>query len=104
MSGDTGSSSTLVATLDGKISVETTVGTYIESGIKSILYGATDITNQPSVSIKYQIVNGNYTTDYTTINSLQNAVNKLGAGTYKINYVITYNNNNLIKNRTVILK
>ena len=102
VTGDS-SSETLTATLSGKITVETAVGTYVESGIKSISSGTTNITNSASVTVKYQIVNGTTTTDYTSVDALQNAVNKLSSGTYKINYVITYNGKKLIKNRTVVL-
>ena len=92
----------LVATLDGKLTTDATVGSYIELGIKSILYGTTDVTNQ--TSIKYQLINNQNITDYTTKEALQTAVNSLPAGTYTINYVITYNDKQLIRNRKVTLK
>ena len=92
---------TLVATLNGKTPTITNVGTYTESGIKSIFYGTTDVTTL--ATIKYQIVNNGTITDYTTIDTLQTAVNKLPAGTYTINYVISYNNKQITEKRTVTL-
>ena len=97
-------SNDLSAVLSGKTSLETTVGNYKESGIKTVMFGNNNITNSSAVNIKYQIVNGSSISDYSSVESLQSAVNKLSAGTYKINYIITYNGNKLTKNRTVTLK
>lgn len=91
----------LIATLNGETEIKTTVGTYVESGIKNVFYGITSVTNQ--VTIKYQIINNNNVTNYTTKTDLENAVNKLPAGSYKINYIITYKDAELIKPRTVTL-
>lgn len=98
------SSSELSATLSGKLTQEVLIGHYTESGIKSIMFGANNVTNSSSVTIKYQIVNGSSTSDYKTVEALQNAVNKLPIGTYKINYVISYNGKYLTKNRTITIK
>ena len=93
---------TLIATLEGKTTTEAAIGNYVESGIKNILYGLTDVTS--IATVRYQIINNNTITDYTTTNELQTAINNLPTGTYKINYIITYNSKQLIKNRTIILK
>ena len=93
---------TLIATLNGDDAIETTIGSYSELGIKNIFYGGTSINDL--ATIKYQIINGNTVTDYNSKNELESAVNALAAGTYKINYIITYKNKELIKNRTVTLK
>ena len=102
-SGNTSTSQKLKATLVGNIDTKAKVGSYIESGIKSIQYGATNITNSSQVSIKYQIVNNNNITNYTTRSALETAVNKLPAGTYTINYIITYQNEELTKVRNITL-
>ena len=97
-----GSNETLLASLSGKSTVEVNVGSYKESGIKSILYGITNVTNL--ATIKYQIIDNNNISEYATKEDLELAVNSLPAGTYKINYIITYKDKELIKNREVILK
>ena len=93
----------LKATLVGSIDAKAKVGSYTESGIKSIQYGATNITNSPLVTIKYQIVNNNNITNYNTRSALETAVNKLPAGTYTINYIISYQNEELTKARNITL-
>ena len=97
-----GANETLIVTLDGKNNIEANVGAYTESGIKSVYYGATNVTSQ--ATIKYQIINDTNITDYTNLTSLQTAINQLPVGTYKINYIVTYRGKELIKNRTVKLK
>ena len=97
-----GNNETLIATLEDKVTIDTNVGTYTESGIKNVYYGNTNVTTL--VNLKYQIINGTNITEYTTKETLEAAVNKLPAGTYKINYIITYKEKELIKNRTIILK
>ena len=101
-SNTTTPSETLSATLNGLPTIEATIGSYVESGIQNILYGTTDITTQATV--KYQLINSNAVSNYNTITEIQNAINKLPAGTYKINYIISYDGKQLIKNRTVTLK
>lgn len=100
----TGSSAneTLTATLNGKNTVNANVGTYKESGFKTILYGKTNVTNLAEK--KYQIINGTKLEEYNTIEELENAINKLPAGTYKVNYIATYNSKEIIKNRTITLE
>ena len=90
--------------LNGDSSIETEVGKYVEKGIKSIMYGETDITTSSSVKIEYQIVNGTSTNEFDSISLLETEINKLSAGTYKVNYIITYNNKKFIINRNITLK
>lgn len=97
-----GSNETLTATLNGKNNITTGVGTYKETGFKTILYGKTDITNLAVK--KYQIINETKLEEYKTIEELENAINKLSAGTYKVNYIATYNSKEIIKNRTITLE
>lgn len=92
----------LVVTLNGKTTTSVNIGTYKEEGIKNVYYGSLNITSKATV--KYQIINGNEVTDYTDISNLEAAINKLPAGTYKINYIVTYKNKELVKNRNVTLK
>jgi len=93
---------TISALLNGNPSISTIVGTYKETGIKSIYYGNSDITK--TANVKYQIVNGSSLTDYNTITELENAVNKLPAGNYKIKYIISYKGQDFTKNRNITLK
>lgn len=94
-------SRTLLASLNGNPSINTNVGSYVENGVKSVFYGSSNVTN--SASIKYQIIINTDITEYTTETEVENAINQLPAGTYKINYIISYNGKELIKNRTVTL-
>ena len=75
-SGNTSTTKKLKATLNGKVDTDAVVGNYTESGIKTILYGTTNITNSTAVSIKYQIINNNNITDYTSIKALETAIIK----------------------------
>ena len=93
---------TISAVLNGNATVSTNVGSYTESGIKSIYYGNTNITK--TAEIKYQLVNGSNITDFYTITELENAVNKLPAGNYKIKYIISYKGKELPKHRNITLK
>jgi len=98
----TNQNKTLTASLNGKRNIQTNVGTYIEQGVKSVLYGSTNVTN--SVTIKYQIIDNLNLTDYNSEQELEDAINKLPAGSYKINYIITYKDNEIIENRTIALR
>lgn len=100
LTGDNNQS--LYATLNGKNIITENVGSYNEDGIKNVYYGSLNVTSK--ATIKYQIINQSDVTDYTNISDLQTAVNTLPAGTYKINYIITYKTKELVKNRTIILK
>ena len=100
LSGATNES--LIATLEGKIIVNTTVGTYQESGIKNIYYGINNVTSLATV--KYQLTNNTIVTDYNDTTTLETAINQLPAGEYKISYIISYKGKEITKNRTIILK
>ena len=92
----------LKATLKGTSTVITDIGTYKESGFKSITYGNLDVLT--TASIEYQVeVSGEQTT-YDTVSALETYINTLPAGTYKIYYNITYLTSNLTKTRKVTLK
>lgn len=91
----------LQATLEGKTTVSTAVGTYVEYGIKNVQYGIKYVTE--SATIKYQIINNNIITEYTTKQDVETAINQLPAGTYTINYIISYNGKEIPKSRTVTL-
>ena len=54
-------------------------------------------------TIKYQTVINGITTTYDTAVEVQNAINSLPAGTYKINYVITHNGSQTAPYRIVTL-
>lgn len=97
-----GSNESLMATLEGKSTINTNVGSYIESGIKNIYYGSTPVTNL--ANIRYQIINNNEINEYSNQKDLETAINLLPAGTYKINYIISYKGKELTKNRTVTLR
>jgi len=93
----------LSAVLEGPTTISTTVGNYKEQGIKSIQYGALNITNK--ATIKYQIFNGsNLLNEYLTIHELESAVNQLSAGNYQIKYIISYQGKDFPKTRNITLK
>jgi len=85
-----------------KYSEETTVGTYNETGIKSLYYGVLDVKNL--ATIKYQLTNGLTITEYTTPQELTTAVNSLPIGTYKITYVANYLTTEATANKTLTIK
>jgi hypothetical protein len=94
----------LDVTLSGKTEVKTNVGTYSESGIKSIMYNNTNITNDTSVKITYGLKIGTETTTIDSITSLVESINKLPAGEYYITYTITYETEKTTKTRKLILE
>lgn len=91
----------LKATLKGSSSIITDIGTYRENGFKSIIYGDIDIMN--SATIEYQVIASTGTTTYSSITELETYINSLPAGTYKINYVVTYLTNKVTKTRNITL-
>lgn len=97
-----GNNNKLIATLNGQVTVDIPVGTYVENGIKNIYLESTDVTNL--AKIKYQIVNGVSISDYQTTKELESAINMLPIGKYTINYIISYKNNEITKKRTINLK
>jgi len=92
----------LTATLKGSTSITTDVQTYTENGFKSILYGDINVIN--SATIEYQVVTNSTTTSYDSVSTLESYINSLPAGTYKINYIVTYLANKITKTRNLTLK
>lgn len=97
----------LTAELNGKSYITLNVGTYSEEGFKSIEYitstnGKVDVSS--SAKIKYQINVNTTLKEFNTAKELEEYINTLEAGTYKITYVITYLNNQETKTRTIILR
>lgn len=93
---------TLTVTLNGRIDTTANVGSYVEEGVKSVLYGITDVTT--NATITYQIKNNNNVYNFATKELLQQHINQLPAGTYQITYVVIYNGKKLNKPRTLTLK
>ncbi len=92
----------LVATLKGSTTIITDIGTYKENGFKSITYGNLNVLT--TATIEYQVdVNGTIT-NYNDATALENYINSLPAGSYKINYVVTYLTNSVNKTRKVTLR
>ena len=99
----------LSATLDGKSTVNTNVGTYEEDGIKTITYtttndGTINVTN--NATIKYQVKSDTNTSykSFTNEQDLVTYINSLEAGKYEITYIITYLNAEVSKKRIVYLR
>jgi len=92
----------IIATLEGKNTISSNVGTYVEQGIKNVYYKSINITNQST--IKYQLINNNTVYEYTDTTTLQNAVNQLPAGEYTIKYIISYKDKEIYLNRTIALR
>jgi len=90
------------ATLKGSSSVITDIQTYKENGFKRIMYGDVNVTD--SANIEYRVVANGSTTSYDNVSDLETYINSLPAGTYKINYVITYLNSKVTKTRNLTLK
>lgn len=97
----------LTAELNGKTLITLNTGTYYEEGFKSIEYitptnGKVDVSS--SAKIKYQININTTLKEFNTAKELEEYINTLEAGTYRITYVITYLNNEETKTRTIILR
>ena len=99
---DVVASNELNATLAGSPSVQTNVKTYSEQGVKSVYFGDDNVTTD--AKIQYKLITNNVSETFNTTAELENAVNSKSAGTYKINYIISYQNKEITKERTVILK
>ncbi len=89
----------IVATFFTNGAIQSNVGAYEEKGFKSITYGNMDISN--SVTIIYSISGD--TNVYTTATEFETFVNTLPAGSYTITYTLTYQGQQLKKNRNLIL-
>lgn len=85
-----------------KYSEEVLVGTYNDLGIKSLYYGVLDVKNQ--ATIKYQLTVDTTMTEYQTQQELNNAVNALPIGTYKITYIAKYLTSEVSANKTLTIK
>jgi len=92
----------LTVTLNGRVDMDAPVGNYVEEGVKSVLYGVTDVTN--NAVIKYQITIDNNIHSFTTKELLQQKINTLPTGKYEITYIVTYNNKKFNKYRNLTLK
>lgn len=96
----------LTATLNGRTNTSITKGNYTEDGFKSIQYttpndGTINIIN--SANIKYQITTSNDLKEFNDSKSLENYINTLSVGTYKITYIISYLNEEITKTRTITI-
>lgn len=91
----------LIVALNGKSIVNETVGNYSDAGINKIYYGKIDVTT--TANIGYQITANNQINNFTTIDKLNNFVNSLNSGSYKITYIVTYLGNETTVSRTIYL-
>ena len=92
----------LKAVLQGRTSISTDVQTYKEDGFKSITYGEIDVLS--TATIEYQVTTSSGTTTYSTVSELENYINSLPAGSYRINYIVTYLSSKVTKTRNVTLR
>jgi len=92
----------LKVTLNGSNIVESNVGEYQELGIEEITYGEEVVTGP--YTVKYTLINNLSQEQYYTISTFESAVNTLPAGTYEVTYTISYNEVEIDKKRTIILK
>ena len=96
------STDNLKITLAGESQTKENVGSYTESGIKSITYGNINVTN--SATVTYTMSANGSDGEFYDKTELETFVNKLPAGTYTINYNVTYLGITETKTRTVILR
>lgn len=97
----------LTAELNGKTVITLNAGTYSEDGFKNIEYttptnGKVDVSN--SAKITYQINISSTLKEFNTAKDLEEYINTLEAGTYKITYIITYLKEEIIKSRTIMIR
>lgn len=90
----------LSVTLNGDSKDNVTRGKYKEEGI-TVKYNNKDITNNSNTEITYEII-GNQV--YMTKDNLEDAINNLSSGTYKIKYIVKYNNYEENVIRTIEIK
>ena len=91
----------LIANLNGKTSINATVGKYEEPGIKEIYYGQIDVTK--TATIKYQIKVNTEIKDFTKLEDFTKYVNTLKAGTYQVTYIISHLDEEITTSRTINL-
>lgn len=82
--------------------VTATVGAYSESGISSVYYGTDNVTS--IVNVTYNLNNNSSLKTYQTKEELVTEINKLPAGTYKVNFVVKYLGHESIVTKTITLK
>lgn len=92
----------LTVTLNGQINMNTTVGNYVEEGVKTVLYGIDDVTTNASITYQFTYENQIYT--FATKELIQQKINQLPSGTYQITYIVAYNGKKINKQRTLTLK
>ncbi len=80
--------------------VNATVNNYIEEEIK-VTYKNEDVTNDCKINYSLKTNNGSHS--YTSSKDLEDAINQLEAGTYKITYKISYEDLSTTKTKTVKL-
>ncbi len=85
---------------DNKDTITVEKGKYTEEGITA-KYNGRDVTKNSRTSITYEISGDSNT--YKAISNLENAINKLEAGTYTITYTVTYSNETEKITRTIII-
>ena len=85
---------------DNKDTITVEKGKYTEEGITA-KYNGRDVTKNSRTSITYEISGDSKT--YKAISNLENAINKLEAGTYTITYTVTYSNETEKITRTIII-
>ena len=97
----------LSATLNGNSIVNVKVGEYEEAGFKTIQYTTSNDGNIDVLEIakiKYQVNVNNTLKEFNSEKELENYINTLSAGTYKITYVITHLDAEATKSRSVSLR
>lgn len=83
--------------------VNSKVGEYKENDI-TIRYNGISIDNSDaSISYKLYSSSGSQLGNYSSANELQNKVNTLSAGNYKISYIVSYKGESVIEEKTVNL-
>lgn len=83
--------------------VNSKVGEYKENDI-TIRYNGISIDNSDaSISYKLYSSSGSQLGSYSSANELQNKVNTLSAGNYKISYIVSYKGESVIEEKTVNL-
>lgn len=97
---------TLITILNGNIIENCNVGSYKEKGIKSITYTTSEDGNinvLDKANIKYQVNSKEKLQEFNNITSLENYINTLPKGNYKITYIINYLDKENIKVREIKL-
>lgn len=83
--------------------VNSKVGEYKENAITIRYNGITIDNSKASISYKLYSSSGEQLGSYSSANELQNKVNTLSAGNYKISYIVSYKGESVIEEKTVNL-